>query len=131
MISSSPRSFPMDSGASRCQQASARATARPFVVRYMTIGRFAIVFDSRLRPTSWSHAAAYQALSGKCRNAAWPVGAAGDWVGRDLWVSSGLAATFVRRNRGAPAQVDATWLPGCPASGGDRVLVVGGCFLDH
>src|SRR3982750_837462 len=82
MISSSPRSLPMERGASRCQQASARATARPFVVRYMTIGRFAIVLDSRLRPTSWSHAAAYQALSGKWRKAAWPVG---DWIGADIW----------------------------------------------
>src|SRR3954454_14316199 len=84
MISSSPRSLPMERGASRCQQASARATARPFVVRYMTIGRFAIVLDSRLRPTSWSHAAAYQALSGKWRKAAWPVGAVGDWIGADI-----------------------------------------------
>src|SRR3954463_8570173 len=89
MISSSPRSLPMDSGARRCQQASARATARPLVVRYMTIGRFAIVLDSRLRPTSWSHAAAYQALSGKWRKAAWPVGAVGDWIGPDIVVLLG------------------------------------------
>src|SRR5687768_18607929 len=106
MISSSPRNLPMDSGASRCQQASARATARPCVVRYMTMGRFAIVFGSRLRPTSWSHAAAYQALSGKCRKAAWPVG---DWVGPDICSSSSGAA----------------------GSGGDRILVVGGCLVDH
>src|SRR3954449_12939925 len=90
MISSSPRSLPMDSGARRCQQASARATARPLVVRYMTIGRFAIVLDSRLRPTSWSHAAAYQALSGKWRKAAWPVGAAEPWLGADIVLSSGV-----------------------------------------
>src|SRR3954470_7195736 len=79
----------MDSGASRCQQASARATARPFVDRYMTMGRLAIVFGSRLRPTSWSQAAAYQALSGKWRKAAWPVGAVGDWIGPDIVVLLG------------------------------------------
>src|SRR3954454_16812936 len=82
MISSSPRSLPIDSGASRCQQASARATGRPVVVRYMTIGLPAIVFDSRLRPTSWSQAAAYQALRGKWRNMACPdeAGAGADIV---------------------------------------------------
>src|SRR3954469_12404661 len=102
MISSSPRSLPMDSGARRCQQASARATARPFVVRYMTIGRFAIVLDSRLRPTSWSHAAAYQALRGKVRKAAWPVGAVGDGIGPDIVVlSSGRAVTSAQMRRPA------------------------------
>src|SRR3954447_25479489 len=131
MISSSPRSLPMDSGARRCQQASARATARPLVVRYMTIGRFAIVLDSRLRPTSWSHTAAYQALSGKCRKAAWPVGAVGDWIGPDIVVLLG-AGRHIREDaqpggkgkaRARGGQPRRASLP-APPSGGDRVLVV-------
>src|SRR3954470_327977 len=112
MISSSPRSLPMDSGARRCQQASARATARPLVVRYMTIGRFAIVLDSRLRPTSWSHATAYQALSGTWRKAAWPVGAVGDCIGPDIVVlrRGGIAsapAIGVLRGAARPIRRDA------------------------
>src|SRR3954467_9776760 len=118
MISSSPRSLPMDSGARRCQQASARATARPLVVRYMTIGRFAIVLDSRLRPTSWSHAAAYQALSGKWRKAAWPVGAVGDWIGPDIVVLLGAGRHIPGgcgggglRGIESAGQAATTWLP--------------------
>src|SRR3954451_17894420 len=138
MISSSPRSLPMDSGARRCQQASARATARPLVVRYMTIGRFAIVLDSRLRPTSWSHATAYQALSGKWRKAAWPVCAVGDCIGPDIVVLLG-AGRHIRADAqtggvGGSREPGRQLRRGClsaPPSGGDRVLVVGGCFLDH
>src|SRR4051812_50012510 len=120
MISSSPRSLPMERGASRCQQASARATARPFVVRYMTIGRFAIVLDSRLRPTSWSHATAYQALSGKWRKAAWPVGAVGDCIGPDIVVLLGAgrhiradAQTGGERGGGNGRQGGPSGAPGC------------------
>ena len=54
----------MDSGASRCQQASARATALPSSVRYRASGRSATLRDIGLRVTSWSQAATYQAFSG-------------------------------------------------------------------
>ena len=54
----------MDSGASRCQQASASATGLPSSVRYRATGRLAIRRDIGLRVTSWSQAATYQAFSG-------------------------------------------------------------------
>ena len=57
--------MPIDSGASRCQHASASATGRPSAVRYSAIGLPATVrASSPLLVTSWSHATAYQALSG-------------------------------------------------------------------
>src|SRR6476620_4542748 len=63
-IWSLPRVLPMDSGARRCQQASASATALPSSVRYSASGRSAILRAIGLRVTSWSHAATYQAFSG-------------------------------------------------------------------
>ena len=57
--------LPIDSGASRCQQASASATGLPSSVRYSTNGVSATRTASGLRVTSRSHAATYQALSGK------------------------------------------------------------------
>src|SRR3954453_3927252 len=102
MISSSPRSLPIDSGDRRCQHASARATARPFVVRYMTIGLPAIVLASRLGPTSWSHAAAYQGLRGKWRKVACPVCEAdGDDIGVDILSSGRQPGPPVGRGSGA------------------------------
>lgn len=54
----------MDSGANRCQQASARATALPPSVRYSASGRPATLRDIGLRVTSLSQAATYQTFSG-------------------------------------------------------------------
>src|SRR4051794_17000162 len=72
------------------------------------MGLPAIVLASRLRPTSWSHAAAYHAFNGKWRKAACGV----DWPGCDI--DDPLRS-----------------LPERGGSGGDGVFVVRRRFADH
>src|SRR4051812_11816571 len=61
----SPSSRPLDSGTSRCQQASSSAATEPSALRYITTCLPQIVRGNSAGLTSASHAAAYQAFMGK------------------------------------------------------------------
>src|SRR5258705_12551096 len=76
----SPSSRPLDSGTSRCQQASSSAHTLPSDWRYITTCLPQIVRGNSACLRSTSQAAAYQALSGK---------------GDGMWLRSSIQANAV------------------------------------